>query len=94
MMTHTRKQLQRECSRALQAYVQLLEKGCDALDRIEAGAILKDQRHEILSQRKKERLAYAAYTNAQRRLLRFLTDSEPRVTLSTVLWPISYRLKI
>jgi hypothetical protein len=78
-MAHTRMQLQMECSRAMQRYVQLVQKGCDVLGQLKDGVMLEDARDKIFSNRKQEALAYAAYTQAQRRLLRFLSDSDPQL---------------
>jgi hypothetical protein len=79
MMTHTRKQLQIECARAMQRYLQLVQKGGDLLGELEDGAIPEYSRDKIFANRRQEALAYAAYTRAQRRLWQFLSDSEPEV---------------
>jgi hypothetical protein len=76
-MTNTRRQLQKECSRALQAYIQIIQEGCDLLGQIKERLIPEDKREAIFSHRKQELWAYAAYTGARRRLWRFLSDSEP-----------------
>ncbi|MFL6353770.1 MAG: hypothetical protein ACJ74Z_18240 [Bryobacteraceae bacterium] len=76
-MTYTRRQLQIECSRASRRFVQIVQKGCDLLGELKEGVIPEAARDKIFSNRKQEGLAYATYTRAQRRLWRFLTDSEP-----------------
>jgi hypothetical protein len=76
-MTNTRRQLQKECSRALRTYIQVIQEGCDLLGQIKEGLIPEDKREVIFSHRKQELWAYAAYTRARRRLWRFLSDSEP-----------------
>jgi hypothetical protein len=78
VMTNTRRQLQKECSRALRCYVRLLEEGCYLLAQIKEGLITENKRDKIFSHRKQELSAYAAYTKARRRLWSLLTDSEPR----------------
>ena len=75
-MTHTREQLQKECSRALQCYIRIIKEGCDLLGQVKEGAIPENKRDKIFSHRKQELLAYAAYTRAQRRLWNFLSNSE------------------
>jgi hypothetical protein len=76
-MTNMRRQLQKECSRALGTYIQVIQEGCDLLGQIKEGLIPEDKREVIFSHRKQELWAYAAYTRARRRLWRFLSDSEP-----------------
>jgi hypothetical protein len=77
-MKHTRSQLQKECSRALQCYVRLLQEGCDLLGQVKQGFIAENQRDEIFLHRKQEVCAHIAYTKARKRLWSFLTDTKPR----------------
>src|SRR5438105_687107 len=77
-MTNTRRQLQRECSRALQYYVRIMQEGCDLLGELKQGLIPDYQRQKIFSNRKQEMLAFAAYTRAQTLLWTLLSD--PRLT--------------
>jgi hypothetical protein len=74
-MEHTRNQLQKECSRALQAYVRLLKHGCDLLGQVKEGLIADNERDEIFWHRKQEVCAHIAYTKARKRLWSFLTDT-------------------
>jgi hypothetical protein len=74
-----RRQLHKECSRALQYYSLIMQEGCDLLGETREGLIPEDQREEILRHRKQELLAYAAYIRAQKRLWSLLTDSDPRL---------------
>jgi hypothetical protein len=74
-LTHTRRQLQLECSKTLRCYVRRLQDGCDLLGQVKQGLITERKRHKIFSHRKRELLAHAAYTQARRRLWSFLTDS-------------------
>ena len=77
VLTHTRRQLQKECSRALRSYVRLLQEGCELLGQVKEGLITESKRDKIFSHRKEELLAHAAYTKARRRLWSFLADSDP-----------------
>jgi hypothetical protein len=61
---------------ALQYYVHLINEGCELLAQIREGPISENKQNEIFSHRGKELLAYAVYTRAQRRLWKFLNDSE------------------
>jgi hypothetical protein len=75
-----RRQLQKECSRALQYYFLNMQEGCELLSEVkEEGLIPDNQREKILAHRKQELLAYATYTRAQKRLWALLTDSDPRL---------------
>jgi hypothetical protein len=78
-MTNTRRQLQKECSTALQHYIQILSDGCDLLGEVKEGLITENKREQILSHRKQQLLAHDAYEKAQRRLWRLLSDSDPRL---------------
>jgi hypothetical protein len=79
-MTPIRRQLQKECSRALQNYARIMQEGCDLLGEVKEGVIPDDQREKIFAHRKQELLAYAAYIRVQRRLWTLLSDSDPRLT--------------
>jgi hypothetical protein len=79
-MTPIRRQLQKECSRALGYYARILQEGCELLGEVKEGLIPDDQREKIFAHRKQELIAYAAYTRAQRRLWTLLSDSDPRLT--------------
>jgi hypothetical protein len=81
--THTRKQLQNECSRALHNYVRVIVEGCELLGEVKEGLISDDKRDKIFSHRKQELWAYASCTRARRRLWRFLSDSDPRLARLT-----------
>jgi len=78
-LANIRRQLQKECSRALQYYGLIMQEGCDLLGETQEGLIPEDQRERIFAHRKQELLAYAAYTRAQKRLWSLLTDSDPRL---------------
>ena len=78
-MTNTRRQLQKECSKALENYVRIMREGCDLLDEFKEGLIPEDQREKVFAHRKQEVLAYTAYTRTQTRLWSLLTDSDPRL---------------
>jgi hypothetical protein len=87
-MTHTRRQLEKECSRALERYVGTLEKSCDLLGEAEQSMITEHQRDKTLSPCKDEVSAYVAFTTARRRLWGFLRDSEPQVAPRRPLWRV------
>jgi hypothetical protein len=77
--TNTRRQLQKECSRALRHYVRVILEGCDLLGEVKEGLIPGDKRSKIFAHRKEELWAYATYTRARRRLWAVLSDSDPRL---------------
>jgi hypothetical protein len=77
---HLRKQLQKECLRALQYYVLSMQESCELLCEVhENGLIPDDEREKILAHRKQELFAYAAYAQAQKRLWTLLTEFDPRL---------------
>jgi hypothetical protein len=75
--TNIRRQLQKECSRALQYYMRALQQSCDLLAEIKGPVIAPATRNRIFSHHKEELSAYTAFTAARRRLWRFLSDLEP-----------------
>ena len=77
-MAHVRTQLQKECSRAMQNYVRLVEEGCELLSEVKEGVIPEKKRDKIFSNRKQELLAHAAYTRARKQLWSFLNGSTLR----------------
>jgi hypothetical protein len=56
-----------------------MREGCDLLGESKEGLIPEDQRKKIFAHRKRELLAYTAYTRTQTRLWSLLTDSDPRL---------------
>jgi hypothetical protein len=79
-MANIRKQLQKECSRAIGYYTRIMQEECGLLGEVKDALIPDDQREKIFAHREQELLAYAAYTRAQRRLWTVLSDSDPRLT--------------
>ena len=75
-MAYTRAQLLKECAKATRNYVRLVEQSCDLLGEIKDGLISEDKRHRILASHKEIAVAHIAYTKAQKRLWRFLADSD------------------
>ena len=76
-MTNTRRQLQKECSKALENYVRIMREGCDLLGAFKEGLIPEDQREKVFAHRKQEVLAYTAYTRTQTRLWSLLNRFRP-----------------
>jgi hypothetical protein len=76
-MTNTRRQLQKECSRALEDYTRIMHEGCAFLGEIQEGSITEKQKENLFSNRKRQLLARDMYDGAQRRLWRFLSQAAP-----------------
>jgi hypothetical protein len=92
-MANTQKQLQKECSRALQYYARIMQEGCDLLGEVTEGLIPEEKREKIFAHRKQELLAYAAYIRSQTRLWSLLTDSDPRLIRLPDTLPAQERVK-
>jgi hypothetical protein len=56
-MANMRRQLHKECSRALQYYGLIMQEGCDLLGETQEGLIPEAQREKIFAHRKQELLA-------------------------------------
>ena len=78
-------QLQKECSTALQFYVELVKEGCALLAEVKEVPMLENQRNAIFSHRRQELLAQSAYTKARRRLWDCLIDSKPVARVDDVM---------